>query len=178
MRALELRDEDWEQIRKLEELSTKAEEGDKDARRKLRVALRESSPGVVKRCSDIARGYRGVLAKTASARNPLLQAALEERMEGMREEIGGPSPTALESLLTERIVSCWMLVELLEALNTGYYVRDTDRKRLDPRYFMQMVKILDSAYRRYLASIQALARVRKLQAGTPGIQFNTQINVS
>jgi hypothetical protein len=99
-------------------------------------------------------------------------------MEGMREEIAGVNPTALEVLLTERIVSCWMLVELLEALNTGYYVQDTDRKRLDPRYFMQMVKILDSAYRRYLASIQALARVRKLQAGAPAVQHNTQINLS
>jgi hypothetical protein len=178
VRALELRDEDRERIRELEELSTKAEEGDKDARLKLRVALRESSPGVVRRCSDLAGNYRQVLAKTASARNPLLQAALEERMEGMREEIAGENPTPLEVLLTERIVSCWMLVELLEALNTGFYVQDTDRKRLDPRYFMQMVKILDSAYRRYLSSIQALARVRKLQAGTPGIQYNTQINLS
>jgi hypothetical protein len=178
VRALELSGEDRERIRELEELSTKAEDGDKDARLKLRVALRESSPGVVSRCSDLAGNYRQVLAKTASAGNPLLQAALEERMEGMRQEIAGANPTPLEVLLTERIVSCWMLVELLEALNTGYYVRDTDRKRLDVRYFMQMVKILDSAYRRYLSSIQALARVRKLQAGTPGIQYNTQINVS
>ena len=177
MRALELRDEDRERIRELEELSTKAEEGDKDARLKLRVALRESSPGVVRRCSDLAGNYRRVLAKTASARNPLLQAALEERMEGMREEIAGANPSALEVLLTERIVSCWMLVELLEALNTGYYVRDAGGKRLDPRYFMQMVKILDSAYRRYLSSIQALARVRKQQAGGPAVQHNTQINV-
>ena len=40
MRALELRNEDRRRIRELEELSTKAEDGDKDARLKLRVALR------------------------------------------------------------------------------------------------------------------------------------------
>jgi hypothetical protein len=176
VRALELRDEDRERIRQLAELSTKAEEGDTDARLKLRLALRESSPGMVARCSDLAGNYRRILAKTASARDPLLQEALEARMEVMREEIAGESPSPLEVLLTERVVSCWMLVELLEALNSGYYVRDGG-KRVDVRYFMQMVKILDSAYRRYLASIQTLARVRKLQANKPGIQFNTQINV-
>ena len=38
----------------------------------------------------------------------------------------------------------------------------------------------EGANRRYLAAIRELARVRKLQSGTPGIQVNnnTQINVS
>jgi hypothetical protein len=40
-----------------------------------------------------------------------------------------------------------------------------------------MAKLLESVQRRYLASIQALARVRKLQSNTPGIQVNTQVNV-
>jgi len=41
-----------------------------------------------------------------------------------------------------------------------------------------MSKILESATRRYLAAIQTLARVRKLQSNTPGVQYNTQINVA
>jgi len=174
VRALELRDEDRERIRELEELSSKAEGGDKDARRELRLALRESSPRVVARCSDFAGNFRRILAKTASAGDTLLQEALEARLEGMQEEIGGPNPSPLEILLTERVVSCWMLVELLEALNSAYYVRDTGGKRVDVRYFLQMVKVLDSAYRRYLASIQTLARVRKLQGGA-NVQYNTLV---
>jgi hypothetical protein len=35
---------------------------------------------------------------------------------------------------------------------------------------------VESATRRYLASIRELARVRKLQAGTPPVQVNTQVN--
>jgi hypothetical protein len=41
-----------------------------------------------------------------------------------------------------------------------------------------MCKIQESANRRYLAAMKTLAQVRRLQANTPGIQFNTQINVS
>ena len=37
----------------------------------------------------------------------------------------------------------------------------------------------EGANRRYLAAIRELARVRKLQSSTPGVQVNnTQINVS
>ena len=36
---------------------------------------------------------------------------------------------------------------------------------------------LEGATRRYLAAIRELARVRKLQAGAPPVQVNTQVNV-
>jgi hypothetical protein len=45
-----------------------------------------------------------------------------------------------------------------------------------PTYVIQQSRILESATRRYLAAIKELARVRKLQAGTP-VQVNTQVNV-
>jgi hypothetical protein len=41
-----------------------------------------------------------------------------------------------------------------------------------------MGEIQESANRRYLAAIKALAQVKKLQANTPAVQYNTQINVS
>ena len=41
-----------------------------------------------------------------------------------------------------------------------------------------MVKVQESANRRYLAAIKSLAQVRKLRANTPGVQFNTQINLA
>jgi hypothetical protein len=181
--SLELPQDVQERLDELESLSQKAEKGDKEARRELKRALRASAPQVIARASDIGRRAQHILVRTAAAGDPLVEEALKARLDVMREEISGEAygeePTPLEALLTERVVSCWMLVELLEVLNSAYYVRDLGHKRVDVRYFMQMVKILDSAYRRFLASIQALARVRKLQANTPGakLQFNTQINV-
>jgi hypothetical protein len=50
-------------------------------------------------------------------------------------------------------------------------------RHVAPSYLLQMAKLLESVQRRYLASIQVLARVRKLQANTPALQVNTQVNV-
>ncbi len=55
--------------------------------------------------------------------------------------------------------------------------RDIDNRTPLP-YFLKMLKVRASANRRYLAAIKALAQVRKLQANTPAVQFNTQINLS
>ena len=69
-----------------------------------------------------------------------------------------------------------MLVELLEALVSAYFSRHND-KRASPSFLLKMVKVQESANRRYLAAIKALAQVRRLQANTPSVQYNTQINL-
>jgi hypothetical protein len=112
----------------------------------------------------------------AAANNPLVEEALPASLDLMREEIAGENPTPLEALLTEQIVSLWMLLELHEVLHSAQYERGSEH-RLPPSFLLQMVKLQESAHRRFLASVQALARVRKLQANTPGIQVNTQINL-
>jgi hypothetical protein len=72
-------------------------------------------------------------------------------------------------LLTERVVSLWMLTSLLEALVATQYRRDVSDgpERLSPSYILQQSRILESATKRYLAAIKELARVRKLLAGVP-----------
>ncbi len=50
-------------------------------------------------------------------------------------------------------------------------------ERSSPSYIVQQSRILDSATRRYLAAMRELARVRKLQANTPAVQQNVQINL-
>ena len=163
-------------IRELRALSKRAEGGDQEAKGELRHAVRESNPEVVARCADFAGCYRRVLAKTASGSDPLLQEALEARARLMEAEVAGPRPSPLESLLAERVVSGWLLVELMEALVAGQLGRDTAH-RVPASYLLQMVKLQESANRRYLAAIKTLAQVRKLEVGTPAVQFNTQINV-
>jgi hypothetical protein len=180
VRALELRDSDRQHIRELEELSEKAEAspGDKETRRELRQRLRDSTPAVIARCSDISRTYRSLLADTASGKDPLVHEALRRRMEMMQEEIAGETPTPLEALLTERIVSCWMLVELFDALMAGQLWRKAPSgSRVTPDALKYYLRWQDLANKRFLASVTTLARVRKLQANTPGIQVNTQINL-
>ena len=176
MRALELPDETKHALEELKALSEKAEAGDKGARRELRLALRRSTPAVIARASDIGRKAQSMLIRTAAAGDPLVEEALKARLDVLRGEVAGEEPTPLEALLAERIVACWMLLELLEALHSAYFARG-GHERPSISYLLQMVKVQESAHRRLLASIQTLARVRKLQAVTPGIQLNTQINL-
>jgi hypothetical protein len=181
VRAIELSDESKQALEELRTLSEKAEAGDKEARRELKRAVRNSAPEVIARASDTARTGQKILARATAAGNPLYHEALIARLDMLRAEIAGENPTPLEVLLTERIVSCWMLTTLLEVLLAAQYQRgeSTDGKRASPSYLIQQSRILESATRRYLAAIRELARVRKLQAGVPqpGVQFNTQINV-
>jgi len=174
--ALELSEETREHMAELQGLSEKAEAGDPEARKELRRLVRTSSPEIIGRASDIARRAEWMLIKTISADEPLMEEAVEARMQHMRAEIAGENPTPLEVLLTERIVACWMLVELFDMLMAAQLNKDNER-RTSISYTLKMLKWQESANRRYFAAIRELARVRKLEAGTPAVQFKTQVNI-
>ncbi len=57
-----------------------------------------------------------MLIETAAGGNPLTEYALSGHLDMMREEVAGENPPPLETLLTERVVACWLLVTLFEAL--------------------------------------------------------------
>ena len=167
-------------IGRLRELSDGAEGGDEWARAELRRAVARSSPAAVAKAADLAGRSDKMLVQTISAGEPLMQEALLERLRQMREEVAGQDPSPLEAMLSARVVSGWLLVEVLEALIAAQYHRPRDGEkvaRVPPSYVLQMSRILESATRRHLQAIQTLARVRKLQANTPAVQVNTQINL-
>ena len=100
-----------------------------------------------------------------------------ERARRMALEIAGESPTPLEVLLAERIATPGDHLEEQQATLVAW----DSRKNMGPTtsaFVIQMGKIQENTSRRYLAAIKTLAQVRKLQANTPSIQFNTQVNVS
>ena len=168
-------------IERLRELSDRAEGGDEGARAELRRAVARASPAAIAGASDIARRSDKFLVRTISAGEPLMQEALLARLGHMREEIAGEDPSPLEAMLSARVVSGWLLVEVLEALIAAQYRRPRDGEkaaRVSPSYVLQMSRILESATRRHMRAIQTLARVRKLRANTPAVQYNTQINLA
>lgn len=174
---LELTEATRKRIRELQELADKAEGGDDGARLELRRRLREESPDVVAGCSDSARSYRRLLAERSSGGNPLRKEAISERAGRMALELAGENPTPLEVLLSERVASLWVLVELQEALLAAWYYK---AKATSPTFVLQMARLQESAHRRYLAAIKTLAQVQKLQ-GPSRVQVNiggNQINVS
>jgi hypothetical protein len=178
VRALELSEETKAKLKEIRALSDQAKDGDKQARKELRKVLRASSPEIVAECSDFARCGQRIVMETIAAGEPAMKEALDARLDLMRAEVGGPSPTPLEVLLTERIVAVWLVIEVLEALLNAQLKRGEGAPRTPPSYLKFMIGWLESYHRRYLASIRELARVRKLQSNTPSVQFNTQINLS
>jgi hypothetical protein len=175
--VLELTEATRKRIRELQELADKAEGGEDGARLELRRRLREESTEVVARCSDSARSYRRLLAERSSGGNPLRKEAITERAGRMAVELAGENPTPLEVLLSERVASLWVLVELQEALLAAWYYK---AKATSPAFVLQMARLQESAHRRYLAAIKTLAQVQKLQ-GPSRVQVNiggNQVNVS
>jgi hypothetical protein len=175
--VLELPEATRERIYELQELSNKAEDDDQGARQELRRRLAQEAPEVVARCSDSARSYRRLLAKRSSGGSPLVQEAISERARRMALELAGEAPTPLEVLLSERVASLWVLVELQEALLAAYYYK---AEGASPAFVLQMDRLQESTKRRYLGAIKTLAQVQKLQ-GPSRVQLNiggNQVNVS
>ena len=166
-----------EKLAELQALSEKAEAGDKEARLELRRAVRESSPEIVAEASDVASRGQRVLAETASGGDMLAEEALCARLDLMRNEIAGENPTPLEVLLTERIVSSWLLVEVLELLMNAQLMVGEGAPRAPVYYLKFVVGWLDSANRRHLSAVTALAKVRRIESGIPRSQTNVQTNV-
>ena len=170
-----------ESLQELRTLSRKAEGGGAEgteARNELRRKLLEASPAVIARASDIGRKSQHLLIESASGGDPLTEYALSGRLDMMRDEIAGENPTPLEILLTERVVSCWLLVELFEALMASQLWKGTpEEQRVTERELRYYLRWQESANARFLAAVRDLARVRKLEAATPPVQVNTQVNI-
>jgi len=177
VKDLELSEEAKERLAKLEELSDRAADGDKKARGELRRLLRESGPEVISEASEIARIGQSALIKTAACGDTLAEEALIIRLDTMRSEIAGPDPSPLEILLTEKIVSVWMLTELLELLLSAQLTELPKSQRMQHSFLKFYLGWQEQANRRLLTAIRELARLRKLQNNTPSVQFNTQINL-
>jgi hypothetical protein len=164
----------------LRALSDRAEGGDDDAHAELRRRVRACSPEKVAEFAAFARRADGMLISTIAAGEPVMQKALRVRVEQMPAEVAGENPTPLEAMLASRVVSGWLLVEILEALVSLQYRprgQGEEISRATPEYVLKVSKILESAARRHTRTITTLTRVRKLRANVPGVQFNTQINV-
>jgi hypothetical protein len=175
VQELELSKDAKERLAKLKELSDRAEAGDKAARAELRKAVRESSPEIVREASDIARRGQWGLIKTAAAGDPLTEEALVARLDSMRRELGGPEPTSIEVLLIERVVSSWILLELLNSA----YLTSVDKQQQVPHSFAKFyLDWQEKVHRRFLSAIKHLAKVPRLQSGVPNSHTNNvQINL-
>jgi hypothetical protein len=111
-----------------------------------------------------------LIASIAGA-DALKAAGLRRRADTLRHELTGASASSLERLVIERIVMTWLGV--VEAERLALHVGERSIKQAD---FYD--RRLERAQRRHLASIKALAVIRRL--ALPVVQLNVtqqQVNI-
>lgn len=121
---------------------------------------------------DLAAEVIASFARAMAGNNVSFREAVLKKVELLRADLLGDSPTAVERVLVERVVACWLQVQEAE-LRAAQSQKDATYKQLD---FYQ--RRMDATNRRFLAAVKTLALVRKL--AVPALQVNIarkQVNV-
>jgi hypothetical protein len=162
-------------VEKLHDLLRLAEKGEEDAVPEIRQILDEH-PDLAWRFVDVAHAAEDALIEGMTKEGDLAaKELLRCQLEAMREEVAGKNSSALERLLSERVVLTWLEVQLFEAL----YAKNMRNLPIAQAEHHQ--KRLDRAHRRHLSAIRELAQMRKLLKGTTITQINIaekQINTT
>lgn len=151
-------------------LIERAGKGDQSACEALYALMDEegTAAGFIASLTSTARQVRD-----AEHDQLIVREAFRRKQTQMRDELGFQTGTPLERLLIERIVMCWNHVHHAEVRQAQAYKKGTSLAA--GTYYD---KCVDRAQKRYLAGIQSLALVRRLQI--PAVQVNIgekQINV-
>jgi len=149
----------------------RAEQGDKAVLPVLREMF-ELGPELANVYGDLAKKAQRELIAAMAGEDLLMKETVPCKLETMKEELAGPSPTPLEKLLVERIVACWLALQHAELLWTQ---RSSGRVSVQELDFYE--RHLDRAQKRYLSAIRALAQIRKMG---PAVQINVaeqQVNM-
>jgi hypothetical protein len=162
-----------ETVVRLHDLIGEAEKGDDKVVPAIRVILNET-PDLAWGLRNIGKMAERLLIKEMTREEDLLgKQMMEHQLDSMRSEIAGEDPSALELLLTERIVATWLQVQLFESL----YASGLGKHTLAQGNYYQ--KRLDRAHRNHLSAIRTLAQIRKM--GPAAVQINIaekQINTT
>jgi hypothetical protein len=140
-------------------LLERAKKGDRSVLPKLREAL-DADPRIWQNYGDLAQQSEASLIVLAAGENILLAESLQRKLSALKEDLGGPSPSPLERLLVERVTATWLQVNFYDGLIAQ--TKDTKNAR-----WKLIERHQDAATRRHLASIKALATVRKLLTTAP-----------
>ena len=145
-----------ELLAELRPLIRRAQAKDEVASFAIRNIL-EAEPNLAHTIVEVAtRKTERVLLDKTSGDNVLLREALALWIKELREEVAGPSPSPLECLLAERIVTCRLQLEQAEVLYAGRLGKLTISQ---DEYHQRRV---DRLHKLYLSAIRELAQVRKL----------------
>jgi hypothetical protein len=113
---------------------------------------------------DLACQAQLSLINESTGKNLAFREALARKVKLLHAELAGPAPAPLERLLAERVVTCWLQVNMADVK----LAQQEGGMTLAAAEYHQRSR--DRAHKRYLSAIKALALVRKLAA--PVLQVN------
>lgn len=126
----------------------------------LREMLKQT-PEMASFAGDLADRTKSKLLEQISS-VPLVVESTKVYIEQMKDELGWQGSSMLERLLIEAIINCWLHyhnASVQFAVVTGRSHSITEGKYLDER--------VNLAHKRFLRSIESLAKTRKLLKSTP-----------
>jgi hypothetical protein len=156
--------------KELRKLVDRAQKGDESTLPVLRDLLRH--PTNVESFGNVALHAENALIHKFVGKDVAVREGIRRKMDAMRAELAGSTPTPLERLLVERIAVCWLHLYYLESLYASQ-----DSMTFNQGIYYQ--RSIDRAHRRYLTAIKTLSVVRKL--ALPVLQVNIaqqQVNVA
>jgi hypothetical protein len=159
--------------REMQDIIRRAKSGDESVMPALRGLL-DQIPEIRELLgSEINRTVEYSLCKAlAGDKHHAFYEAIKRKLAAMRAELEGDAPSALESLLVDRIAACWLQVHEID-------LRYAQAGECSQTQMESLVRRQNGAHKRYLSAVKALAVVRKL--GIPSIQVNigkNQLNVA
>jgi hypothetical protein len=141
-------------LERLKQLLQRAEQGDEAVLPALGLAL-DAHPEIWQRYGDLGKQAEAAWVQMIAGPNLLLRESLTRKLEELRAELGGTSPSPLERLLVARVLACWLQVHYAD---TAY----AQLRAASPAQHSAALKRQNAAQQRYLQAVRALATVRKL----------------
>ncbi len=144
--------------------------GDREVLPAIREMLNQS-PSLLQQVSTLATQLEQTWIKTLAGDDLVTREVLTRQVDMLKATLAGPHPSPLETLLIERIATCFLALHHAE-------FRTTKRLRHSRVLSTSEENRLDKVQKRYLDSVKSLAQVRKLLM--PKVQVNlaqNQINI-
>jgi hypothetical protein len=150
------------ELDEFEALVGRARGGDEAALDELRTFL-DAHPALAAHVGDLAAHVERDWVALAAGADPLVREALARRLAALKDELAGPAPAPLVRLLAERAAAAWLQTTHADALAARIGAAAGPAASL-------ALRRQESAQKRYLAALKALALVKKLRpspAATP-----------
>lgn len=149
----------------LEDLVLRAQAGDAATIPVLRQMF-ENPQFVDALGGDLAREAIAQVVDRLAGKDHRIREAVLRKLELLRQDLGTTQANALDRLLVERVVACWLHLHYLE-LSASEYINVAERHQ----------KQIQRAHQNYLSAIKTLATVRKLARPTIHVRIAQEPNL-